>query len=76
MIAPGTQGPVADEKEKEKQVPPNIVVDGEEDEEEEEEAVNGAPAAGALLPKHCWRTSLITFDVHRRGKEEEEKEEV
>ena len=42
---------IADEKEKEKQVPPNLVADGEEDEEEEEEAVNGAPAAGALLPE-------------------------
>ncbi|KAI0734377.1 peptidase M24A methionine aminopeptidase [Fomitopsis betulina] len=48
MIAPGTQGPIADEKEKEQQVPPDVVVDGEEDEEEgeEEETVNGMPAAG------------------------------
>ncbi|KZT72904.1 peptidase M24A, methionine aminopeptidase [Daedalea quercina L-15889] len=41
MIAPGTQGPVADEKQKE-EVPPEVV-DGEEDEDEEEA---GTPAAG------------------------------
>jgi len=43
MIAPGTQGPVADEKEK-RELPPDVV-DGDEDGDEEEE-VAGTPAGG------------------------------
>ena len=79
MIAPGTQGPVADEKEKSKQAPPDAVAEGdEEEEEEEEEAVNGTPAAGAhSCSNSCRGTMLIVArGVCRGGKEKEEEEEV
>ena len=79
MIAPGTQGPVADEKEKQKQVPPDVVADGEEeDEEDEEEAVNGTPAAGAHCCLECRRGTMLIVarDVYSGRQEEKEKEEV